>query len=577
MEMNNDEATLRQLEDELNVKIYPGTEIMTDVGSHHFVRQSGASSNVLVPQPSQDRHDPLNWNKYWKFVTILIAMGSNFIMGIGPLALSPMFGNLIEAFESDLASVVQFTGVCILVLGFSNFFWWGSGSVTASSLPLLIICGGRVPIADTFGRRPVLIFSSLVCLASNIWRAKATTYGSFMGACVLNGFGAGPCETLCPQVITDIFFLHERGFYNTMYFAFYFGSLMVGPIIAGSMALHVGWRSFWWLNVAAFVFIILAAVFAFPETKWHRAHPDEVQHSQDVPTSQTDSTDGNEKSTTLEVPAKEWPSHTEVPNSRVAEAAIDPFLHKGHPSKGQFHLYQRNAHWIKSLLLAFWVPWRLLAFPIVEYAAFVVSWSASCFLTANLTQSQAFGAPPYNWSSQSIGFTNFASLAGAMIGLLTNGHLSDWISMRATKKNGGIREPEMRLPTLIPYVVISIIGNFIIAFGYEYHWDWRAIVIVGYTCAGIQVTALPAIASTYAVDSYKPVVGSVFIAITVNKNVWGYGFSKFITTWTEKSGYVPAIMLNMCLTVLWCSFGFLFYFSGKRFRRWTAGSDIWKL
>ena len=52
----------------------------------------------------------------------------------------------------------------------------------------------RVPIADTFGRRPVLIFSCVVCLASNIWRAKATSYGSFMGACVLNGFGAGPCE-----------------------------------------------------------------------------------------------------------------------------------------------------------------------------------------------------------------------------------------------------------------------------------------------------------------------------------------------------------------------------------------------
>jgi hypothetical protein len=47
-----------------------------------------------------------------------------FAMGVGPLALAPMFGNLMEDFESDLASVVQFTGVCILVLGFSNFFWY---------------------------------------------------------------------------------------------------------------------------------------------------------------------------------------------------------------------------------------------------------------------------------------------------------------------------------------------------------------------------------------------------------------------------------------------------------------------
>jgi hypothetical protein len=43
----------------------------------------------------------------------------------------------------------------------------------------------------------------------------------------LNGFGAGPAETIGPAVISDIFFLHDRGKYNTLYFATYFGSLMV--------------------------------------------------------------------------------------------------------------------------------------------------------------------------------------------------------------------------------------------------------------------------------------------------------------------------------------------------------------
>lgn len=47
----------------------------------------------------------------------------SFAQGLGPLALAPMFGQLIESFHSDLASVVRFTGVCILVLGFSNFIW----------------------------------------------------------------------------------------------------------------------------------------------------------------------------------------------------------------------------------------------------------------------------------------------------------------------------------------------------------------------------------------------------------------------------------------------------------------------
>ena len=48
--------TLYQLEEELHVQIVPGTEIMTDVGSHHFVK---SSDRVLVPQPSGDPHDPL--------------------------------------------------------------------------------------------------------------------------------------------------------------------------------------------------------------------------------------------------------------------------------------------------------------------------------------------------------------------------------------------------------------------------------------------------------------------------------------------------------------------------------------
>lgn len=39
------------------------------------------------------------------------------------------------------------------------------------------------------------------------------TYGSFMGACVLNGIGAGPAETIQLSVIADIFFLHDRGFW----------------------------------------------------------------------------------------------------------------------------------------------------------------------------------------------------------------------------------------------------------------------------------------------------------------------------------------------------------------------------
>lgn len=47
----------------------------------------------------------------------------SFMQGFQPLSLATMFGDYIEAFDSTLIDVVQFIGVAILVLGFSNFLW----------------------------------------------------------------------------------------------------------------------------------------------------------------------------------------------------------------------------------------------------------------------------------------------------------------------------------------------------------------------------------------------------------------------------------------------------------------------
>lgn len=343
------------------------------------------------------------------------------------------------------------------------------------------------------------------------------------------------------------------------------GSLMVAPIVAGSMSAHVGWRNFWWLTTGLTALSIIMNVLMFPETKWHRAHPGDLANSV-------------ANISPLEKGAVD--EHREVDENNLTgtqTAERDPWLGRGYPSKSQWGFHTPNPTPVKSIILDVWIPWKLFAYPIVEFAAFVVSWSCSSFLTLNLTQTQAFAAPPYNWSSQSIGFTNFAVLAGAFIGLATAGPLSDWVSAYMTKRNKGIREPEMRLIAMIPYVIIMYIGNIVVSVGYQNHWRWEIIVIIGYTCAGIQVAGLPGIVSTYAVDSYKPVAGSLFVAITVNKNVWGYGFSKFITEWIIEDGYIPPIMTNASLILLWCLFGILFYFRGKTFRRWSKNSGVHRM
>lgn len=366
----------------------------------------------------------------------------------------------------------------------------------------------------------------------------------------------------------------------------------LGPIISGSMAEHVGWRNFWWLNVALNTIAFLAVLFGFPETKWHRN-----------PLRVTNSVDGKELDLAEMNPAVEaiQPQVSALPstaqddekkgNLRLTEIANDDSLGRGQPNKQQWMPIQPTKSPITSLASNFVLPWKVFLYPIIQFASFATTFSCSNYLMITFIQSPALIPKPYHFSSQAVGFTSFASLVGAFLGLLTAGPASDLISATLTRRNKGIREPEMRLLTLVPYVLIMVLGNFIVSYGFKKHWDWKVnanpvlvryqltqaqqtIVVLGFGCAGIQIAAIPAIVATYAIDSYKPASGAILVSITMYKNLFGYGVSQFITPWVQKDGYVPPFMTNMGLTLLSCSFGVVLWFWGKRFRMWTAKSSV---
>ena len=275
------------------------------------------------------------------------------------------------------------------------------------------------------------------------------------------------------------------------------------------MAEHVGWRSFWWWNTALLFTTCLVNLFLFPETRYTRDKA--IVPAMMVSEKTNEGVLANpENGDNLDSSDKNDADRSDpVTAARTAE---DSWLSRGKPSKKQFLPFGRYQG---NILRELWLPFYLLLYPIVEFAGFVVSFSASGFLLANLTQQQAFSPPPYGFSPQNVGFTNFALLAGAIVGLVTAGPLSDWVSDYLTRRNNGVREPEMRLVALIPYMLIMMLGCIIVGVGQQNLWPWEAIVILGYTCLGIQVTSLPSIASTYAIDSYKPVTGSIFVTITM--------------------------------------------------------------
>jgi MFS family permease len=81
--------------------------------------------------------------------------------------------------------------VNVLMLGASNLWW--------------------VPLSNTFGRRPVVLGSLLLLIFSSMWAGLATSFNSILAARIFMGIGGGPADAVSPEVVGEIFFVHERG------------------------------------------------------------------------------------------------------------------------------------------------------------------------------------------------------------------------------------------------------------------------------------------------------------------------------------------------------------------------------
>ena len=438
---------------------------------------------------------------------------------------------LMQQFHASEATVSLFLGVTVITLGWANFY--------------------IIPFSNIFGRRAACLATSAVLIASNIWQATAKTTGSFFGARALNGLSGAVNESLMVQVITDVFFLHERGAWMGLYFTSYFAGTTLGPIISGNMAQYVGWRNFFWLCTGLACLNFLAILFLFPETKFHRSGLNGTGATEKI-----DTTGVADKTSGVEV---------------IEASRLGSITGRGKPTISQWWLAQKPFPGaVSAVPRDIVLPIYLVSFPIIFWAAIVTGAAANTLLAMNLTQSPVFMAPPFLFTPGDVGFVNFAMFVGGLIGLATAGPVSDWFVKRMTVRNNHLREPEMRMLCIIPYFVVAVLGTIIIGVGYQRGWAWEAIVIFGYTCVGIQVVSLPTIAVAYAVDCYKPISGEILVLCTVMKNTFGFGMAWWIPEITP----MQAVMALLACNIAACLCGVPVYLYGKRLRRFTRASKV---
>ncbi|GAA6053131.1 hypothetical protein JCM3770_002868 [Rhodotorula araucariae] len=512
-----------ELEAKTGLSIPPGTEILDD-------EYEGVSrgKQVLLPVPANDPADPLNWSTGWKVSAYSLCLVYVFLQCYPALVISLFYAPMGSEFNVDSSKLAYLTGSMILLLGLGNLLF--------------------IPIASAHGRRTSMTIANVLCSASFIWQARATSYGSLMGGRVLNGLGACLIETIGPMVIEDLFFVHERGRMNGIYFGTLFAATGFGPFIASLFAQYSNWRNFFWCTFATSMVCQIALAF-FPETKYHR--------------------------TPIATPAEASIDAVSLKAEETAYVASATCLGTGRPPRSAFTFWTRKVE-EDSYLWEFSTPLLLTQFPLALWPSFMFAMAAICPLFISIIQAILYGAPPYNFSMVAVGATNWTTVVGNLLGALLAGWMSDFYVAWRTKRNGNVREPEFRLPVLVPFALALVLGLASLGISADKHDPWAVSVIVSLGLAAIGTTGVATVALSFGVDCYPRYAGQLLTLATIVKNVLAFGLSYGIVDWVLAWGWARSMGTWAGLTALVALAATPLYVWGKALRVRSATSAMMK-
>ncbi|KAM0457284.1 hypothetical protein ACHAO4_003082 [Trichoderma viride] len=215
---------------------------------------SGRFSHVeLVPQPSDDPQDPLNWPQWKKELNLASLLFMACLIGAMKTALIASNEVVAVRYNVSYTWVAALTAVPLMV----------------SALTGLI----NSIVAKLVGKRPVYLVSSILIFAGCLWNMTAdSSYGSCMGARVLQGVGWGAFDVLLSESIQDTFYEHERNIRTTLHSIVTISATWASPLLGGVISYQVGSFTAQYRIISAFFAIAIPLIaLTAPETAFDRA------------------------------------------------------------------------------------------------------------------------------------------------------------------------------------------------------------------------------------------------------------------------------------------------------------------
>jgi MFS family permease len=94
------------------------------------------------------------------------------------------------------------------------------------------------------------------------------------------------------------------------------------------------------------------------------------------------------------------------------------------------------------------------------------------FLVAVVSNVASAFSTTYGFAAWQSGLCFIAGIVGCLLGTFAGGPFSDWVADYFTQRNNGIREPEMRLPAIIPSVIAAPLALLLYGLGIANQWHW---------------------------------------------------------------------------------------------------------
>lgn len=150
---------------------------------------------------------------------------------------------------------------------------------------------------------------------------------------------------------------------------------------------------------------------------------------------------------------------------------------------------------------------------------------------------------------------------------------SDRLAARLTRRNGGLREAEMRLGAMLPAMLVAPAGLILYGFAAERKLHWIAYFF------GVGMTQFSSyfyftFTLAYAMDSYNANLSEMLIAMNLGKQAISFGMGINLLEWILEHGYTVMISGVFCGLLLANNLSvILFMLYGKKLR--TFMSKTW--